>query len=540
MNRQLSVQSESIRLPWNFESISEAFDTELADVELEGETSGTSAERTRWLQQSLNKILDLRLAVDGIMGAQTRSAIRSFQKQRGLVADGVVSPKTEAALLAALKGTAPAPASFSSDATAPGGVPTRGSSDQTKLPPGVNYPPPPGYRVLRGRVPREVVAKAKEILRRPDPIGTQIPLSISGKDYLFAVEWHKHAPTDRVPEALKRWHRGVTVYGRANGSLQQPPAPSAPPGYTPSLTRQRFAEAVARKDWREAFLNLNGLNMYEMLRSLDALSPERRNGLVAQRQTYRGLVNMPRIEYAMTVVQTRQLPPVAPGDLAATDQVQTAIEFLQALTVDWTQVSANDRRVYVMQRLIKNYGLPENGAAGLVGNLWEESGLIPNRVEGSSGNTPMRAPDFNGRIANFTAEQIMNRNSQRRQGPKLPGIGLAQWTTRDRRLGLFQHSYRGRQLGAGILFHMDAQIDYLVTELKTKYRAVHNLLMRPNVTLEAASDEVLYSFEIPGAILGPDRRHLPRNDPRVQQVFMRRRAHGRQALNLYRQAAQKA
>lgn len=134
----------------------------------------------------------------------------------------------------------------------------------------------------------------------------------------------------------------------------------------------------------------------------------------------------------------------------------------------------------------------------------------------------------------------MNRNSQRRQGPKLPGIGLAQWTTRDRRLGLFQHSYRGQQLGAGILFHMDAQIDYLVTELRDKYRQVHNLLMRPNVTLEAASDEVLYSFEIPRAILGPDRKRLPRNDPRVQEVFRRRRAHAWQALNLYRQAAQKA
>jgi hypothetical protein len=91
----------------------------------------------------------------------------------------------------------------------------------------------------------------------------------------------------------------------------------------------RFEEAVARNDWREAFLNLNGLNMYEMLRALDGLSPDRRDALLNQREAFRDMVNMPRIEYVATVVQTGQLPSVAPGDLAATGQVQTAAEFLR-------------------------------------------------------------------------------------------------------------------------------------------------------------------------------------------------------------------
>jgi flagellum-specific peptidoglycan hydrolase FlgJ len=215
----------------------------------------------------------------------------------------------------------------------PGGptqpVPPSPSKAPTVPPPGVNYPPPPGYRAFRGRAPREVVAKAQEILHRPDPIGTQIPVSIGGKDYLFAVEWHKHAPTDPVPAALKRWHRGVTVYERGNGSLPRPSGPSAPSGYVPSLTRRRFEEAAARNDWREAFLNLNGLNMYEMLRVLDELAPDRRSALKSQREAFRGTVNMPRIEYAIAVIETRQLPSEAPGDLAATGQVQTAAEFLR-------------------------------------------------------------------------------------------------------------------------------------------------------------------------------------------------------------------
>ncbi|MBI5567204.1 MAG: peptidoglycan-binding protein [Chloroflexi bacterium] len=61
----------------------------------------------QWVQESLNKILGLRLSTDGLMGAQTRSAIRSFQQKHGLGADGVVGARTEAAIKAALGGAAP-------------------------------------------------------------------------------------------------------------------------------------------------------------------------------------------------------------------------------------------------------------------------------------------------------------------------------------------------------------------------------------------------------------------------------------------------
>ncbi len=55
----------------------------------------------RWVQNSLNRILGLRLSVDGNAGPATRSAIRSFQQRQRLTADGVVGPKTRAALVAA-------------------------------------------------------------------------------------------------------------------------------------------------------------------------------------------------------------------------------------------------------------------------------------------------------------------------------------------------------------------------------------------------------------------------------------------------------
>ena len=82
-----------------------------------------SPEYIRWLQTSLNSTLGLNLKVDGIMGAHTRSAIRSFQQQQGLVADGIVGPRTAAALIKATSGAggpvikAPAATKKAPDAT---------------------------------------------------------------------------------------------------------------------------------------------------------------------------------------------------------------------------------------------------------------------------------------------------------------------------------------------------------------------------------------------------------------------------------------
>jgi len=79
----------------------EAADMELAGDSWQGEVNRNSRDYVRWMQRSLNQIMGLRLAVDGVMGAATRSAIRSFQQRNGLTADGVVGSRTEQALLAA-------------------------------------------------------------------------------------------------------------------------------------------------------------------------------------------------------------------------------------------------------------------------------------------------------------------------------------------------------------------------------------------------------------------------------------------------------
>ncbi|MFL5305723.1 MAG: M15 family metallopeptidase [Polyangia bacterium] len=88
-----------------------------------------------------------------------------------------------------------------------------------------------------------------------------------------------------------------------------------------------FIDYANKRDWKKAALNLNGLSMYEMLRSLKALDVVDITGLRAALTAVGGAVNGPRIEYALAVVVNKALPATAPGDLAATGQVDDARRF---------------------------------------------------------------------------------------------------------------------------------------------------------------------------------------------------------------------
>jgi N-acetylmuramidase len=95
-----------------------------------------------------------------------------------------------------------------------------------------------------------------------------------------------------------------------------------------SPTCEDFIKGVFNRDWGRAFLNLNGLNMFEMLRGIAALDPLDRKDLWDQEAGFTTAVDIPRIEYARNVVETRTLPAVAPGDLASTGQVGDAGNFI--------------------------------------------------------------------------------------------------------------------------------------------------------------------------------------------------------------------
>ncbi|MDJ0769718.1 MAG: phage tail tip lysozyme [Ilumatobacter sp.] len=165
---------------------------------------------------------------------------------------------------------------------------------------------------------------------------------------------------------------------------------------------------------------------------------------------------------------------------------------------DWSAIPVRTRRIRAMQILTDRYGYPVNGAAGIVGNLEAESGVMPNRVEGSRASAPMTSANNQGTSTTWTAEQVMNR-APGQTGPKRPGAGLAQWTFPTRRAGLFEHRFEGSKLGAAILFDMDAQIDYLVDELRSsQFRTtVDEVVRAAGVTVDRASDVFLLEFERP-------------------------------------------
>jgi hypothetical protein len=128
MNNRYYFEVESFRWPPGSEAEFETFDMEPGEQEWEGEVNRSSREYIMWVQRALNRLLGLQLAVDGISGTHTRSAVRSFQQQRRLTVDGIVGPQTEAALIAAGAGNPPGMGSPSvptpSPAPSPGGSPS--------------------------------------------------------------------------------------------------------------------------------------------------------------------------------------------------------------------------------------------------------------------------------------------------------------------------------------------------------------------------------------------------------------------------------
>jgi len=195
----------------------------------------------------------------------------------------------------------------------------------------------------------------------------------------------------------------------------------------------------------------------------------------------------------------------------------------------WEAVPIDGRRAYVMRLLQTRYGYTANAAAGIVGNLEVESGILPNRLEQSSDISPLRAPGFDGHLHDFTPGEIEHPSKATGTGPSFPGVGLAQWTWPPRRRGLFLRKVGGVPLGVAVLQDMDAQVEYLVSELRTGGNRLQARLMAAG-SVDDACDLVAYEVEGPKAMQDHQGHKLPMTDPRVQKVFQERRPLARAAL----------
>jgi len=164
-------------------------------------------------------------------------------------------------------------------------------------------------------------------------------------------------------------------------------------------------------------------------------------------------------------------------------------------------LSGSETKEQIWNFLIDS-GCTEEGAAGLMGNLEAESGCKPVRVQGdyNHGN----AEEYS---ANYTAKVDSGEISEHDfvyNGPGGGGYGLAQWTSSDRKQGLYNHvKSKGTSIG-----DLQSQLEYLIQELTTSYSAVWNVITTTH-DINEASDIVLTKFERPKDISGntPVRRN---------------------------------
>ena len=152
----------------------------------------------------------------------------------------------------------------------------------------------------------------------------------------------------------------------------------------------------------------------------------------------------------------------------------------------------------VMEKVWKHLiaaGMTKEGAAGTMGNLYAESGIIPARVEILCLQRLKEAGKIytNATYTAFVDDGTISRAEFLNPLPgKQYGYGLCQWTSPGRKAGLYDLC-RSRSVSIG---DVDAQLDFLIHELKTSYQGVWKILTQTTEVL-TASNRVLIDFEQP-------------------------------------------
>ncbi len=155
------------------------------------------------------------------------------------------------------------------------------------------------------------------------------------------------------------------------------------------------------------------------------------------------------------------------------------------MAIDTSKVNTTTPDAKIIWDFLKKQGLNDFGVAGLMGNLYAESGLRPinlqNTYEKSLGLTD----------AEYTAavDQKLYNNFANDKA----GYGLAQWTYPTRKQNMLTfHSKKGASIG-----DLTTQLEFLMHELNGSYKtSVLEVLKNAKSVLEA-SNAVLLKFERP-------------------------------------------
>ena len=137
-----------------------------------------------------------------------------------------------------------------------------------------------------------------------------------------------------------------------------------------------------------------------------------------------------------------------------------------------------------IRKFLFDKGLSEVAVFGLMGNIYAESGLLPNNLQNSyekklgfTDASYTLAVD-NGSYKNFAADAA--------------GYGLCQWTYGPRKQALYDFARKkAKSIG-----DIDMQLEFLYKELSESYKGVLNGIMAAK-TIREASDIVLTKFERP-------------------------------------------
>lgn len=182
--------------------------------------------------------------------------------------------------------------------------------------------------------------------------------------------------------------------------------------------------------------------------------------------------------------------------------------------------TANSDKVY---KYLRAQGLTRQGACGMLGNIYSESGVVPETVEmlliqrydedykgGYSAyasinggyRRPVSDPDnrdynnvvYTGRLMDgtITLQEFLSPRSYTGVTRQY-GYGLVGWTTKSRKQGLWD---RTMAVGKPI-YDIQAQVEYLVWELKNIFPTIYSYLTSSTRTLKECSDKVLMDFEAP-------------------------------------------
>lgn len=144
-------------------------------------------------------------------------------------------------------------------------------------------------------------------------------------------------------------------------------------------------------------------------------------------------------------------------------------------------------------------GLTKAGAAGLMGNLAAESGLVSTRLQGDFSNGYTTSAAYTQQV---DSGQI-GREQFAKNGPNGGGYGLAQWTYYTRKYNLYDYA-KSKNTSIGDL---GMQLEFLLRELQSSYPSVLAVLKTSN-DLTATTRKVLYDFENPAVKNLSDRLSL--------------------------------